>query len=89
MLNQQVQDKHLFQFSHNHRSFTFEELAQNLCALLPSNTLSESASLKIEEVLKDPELLLYRRIKHLFNCDCEDTWYKGTVLSYNQQTEEF
>ena len=45
--------------------------------------------LSYEAVLKNPELLLYRRVNHLFNCDGTDTWYQGTVLSYNEETGEF
>ena len=71
VLNQQVHDKILFQFSHDHKTFTVEELAQNLCTILSSTLLidaynSESSGLKFEDVLKGPELLLYSHVQIRF-----------------------
>ena len=37
----------------------------------------------------DPELLIYRKIKHLFDCDGEDVWYSGTVLAFEEGTGQF
>ena len=39
--------------------------------------------------MQDPELLLYRRINHRFNCDGVMARYKGTVLSYDESTREY
>lgn len=36
--------------------------------------------MSIEQLRTDPELLTYRRIEHLFDCDGDNVWYKGTVL---------
>ena len=41
------------------------------------------------DVQRDPDLLIYRRIEHQFNCDGELVWYKGTVLSFDKETKEF
>ena len=37
VLNQTHAEKQVFQFSHNRKALTVEELAQNLCKLLPSD----------------------------------------------------
>lgn len=80
-------DKRLFQFSHSHKQLSVQELVDNLCQLLlPTTPESETDSARIA---KDPELLLYRRINHRFNCDGTDTWYKGTVMSYDEVTKEY
>ena len=46
-------------------------------------------TLAITDVQRDPELLIYRRIEHQFNCDGQLVWYKGTVLSFDKETKEF
>ena len=88
VLNQSHAKKQVFQFSHNRKVLTVEELSQNLCKLLPSDPPCTGQPSTCE-VLRDPELLLYRRIEHVFNCDGVDVWYKGTVLSYNKDSGEF
>ena len=37
----------------------------------------------------NPDKLVCHRIKHLFDCDGEEVWFKGTVLAYNQNNHEF
>ena len=32
---------------------------------------------------------MYRRIEHLFESDGEKVWFKGTVLSFNAESQEF
>ncbi len=84
----QSNDKHLFQFSHNRRAYTVDQLVQNLCELLLPKEASNEAP-DYHEVVKDPELLLYRRVKHLFNVDDTSVWYQGTVISYDHGTKNF
>ncbi len=43
----------------------------------------------ITDVQRDPDLLIYHRIEHQFNCDGELVWYKATVLSFDKETKEF
>ena len=88
VLNQTHAEKQVFQFSHNRKALSVEELALNLCKLLPSDP-SSTCQPSTSKVLRDLELLLYRRIEHVFNCDGIDVWYKGTVLSYNKDSGEF
>ena len=86
VLNQSHADKVMFQFSHNRRAFSVEELTQNLLQLLPSDL---NCGLTVDKIRADPEVLIYRRIEHLFDCDGVNIWYKGTVLAYDKDTEEF
>ena len=60
---------------------------QNLFKLLSLNC--DNQALTITDVQRDPELLIYRRIEHQFNCDGELVWYRGTVLSFDKETQEF
>ena len=88
VLNQSHSDKLVFQFSSNRRPFTVEELTQNLMKLLPPAD-DPPCTLSVAEISVDPELLIYRRIKHLFDCDGDHVWYKGTVLSYDANCTMF
>ncbi len=63
VLNQSHTDKFVFQFSANRRVFTIEELSQNLFKLLPLEIDPHSPS--NDDIINDPELLIYRRIEHL------------------------
>ena len=38
-----------------------------------------------DDIINDPELLIYRRIEHLFTCEDDAIWYQGTVLSRIQE----
>ena len=86
VLGQTSDDQTLFQFSHNRQVFTDTRLLQNLCKLLLNY---DHQTLAITDVQRDPELLIYRRIDHQFNCDGQLVWYKGTVLSFDKETKEF
>ena len=77
----------LLQFSHNRQPFSLDELTQNLFKLLPND--HSHSEFSVDQISADPELLLYRRIEHLFDCDGDSVWYKGTVLAYDKDTEEF
>ena len=56
--------------------------------MLSSDEESES-ELTVEEITCDPEILIYRQIEHLFDCDGELVWFAGTVLSYDKESKEF
>ena len=87
VLCQTASDQTIFQFSHNHKVFSDSQLLQNLFTLLSLNY--ENQALTITDVQRDPDLLIYRRIEHQFNCDGELVWYKGTVLGFDKETKEF
>ena len=57
----------------------------NLLKLLPT----EQQSLSIDQYLLDPELLVNKRIDHLFESDQGLQWFKGTVLEYIQNSKEY
>ncbi len=86
VIGQTHSDKNVFQFSHNRKQFSCDELVQNLKKLLSSQN---SLVLSTEEIFSDPDLLIYRRIEHQFNCEGNLVWYKGTVLDYNKDSKEF
>ena len=83
VLGQVHADKSVFQFSSNLKPLSVDQLAQNLSLLFSAG--SSPHELCLDNLRKDPELLLYRRIEHLFECDGEDMWFKGTVLSYEKE----
>ena len=85
VLNQTHDDPTIFQFSKNRFTFSVEQLAQNLHKLL----LGDSSKVKSSLVISSPDTLVYRRIEHLFDCDGELVWFKGTVLSYNPNNNKF
>ena len=87
VLCQTSDDQTIFQFSHNRKVFSDSQLMQNLFKLLSLNC--DNQALTITDVQRDPELLIYRRIEHQFNCDGELVWYRGTVLSFDKATQEF
>lgn len=87
VLGQTSDDQTLFQFSHNRQVFTDTQLLQNLYKLLSLNY--DHQALTITDVQRDPDLLIYRRIEHQFNCDGQLVWYKGTILSFDKETKEF
>ena len=86
-------DKLVFQFSSNHRAFSIETITENLFKLLPNEesgaVAMTSTQLTAEQIRTDPELLIYRRIKHLFDCNGEDVWYSGTVLAFEEGTGQY
>ena len=85
VLSQTYHDKTVFQFSHNSRAFSVSELKQNLLKLLCTNDPHPCFS--AEEIAADPDILLYRRIEHQFNCNGDMVWFKGTVLGYDKGTD--
>jgi len=76
VLCQSADDQTIFHFSHNHKPFTNVELLHNLFKLL-SLDISQSV-LTSRDIKEDPELLIYRRVEHRFNCDGKLVWYKGS-----------
>ena len=60
-------------------------LFSNLLRLLPT----EQQSLTIDQSVCNPELLVNKRIDHLFESDEGLQWYKGTVLEYLQDSPEY
>ena len=88
VLGQNHSDKTVFQFSHNRQVLSCFELMQNLKKLLSLHSCHQSP-LTTDEILSDPDLLIYRRVHHQFNCDGQLVWYKGTVLGYDRDSREF
>ncbi len=82
VLCQSYPDKTIFYFTHLRKALTECQLKSNLFKLLPPTQELISAD-------ADPELLIYRRIRHKFECDGSFKWYDGTVLSYNADTKEY
>lgn len=83
-------DKSVFQFSHNRRAFSVEQLRHNLTQLLDSDCMlapvPESAqSFSTSQIIDEPELLVGKRIKHRFQEDENLVWYTGTVLSVDDE----
>ena len=90
VLGQSHEDKTVFYFSCNRKQLTELQLEQNLLKLLSqSDEIQQHQELTFDEITADPELLLYRRIKHRFECDGFLEWFDGIVLSYNQDTGEY
>lgn len=87
VLNQCHEDKLVFQFSHNRQALSVDQLTQNLIKLLPGG--DQPCEFSVDQICRDPELLLYQRIEHLFDCDGIETWCKGTVLSFDSEKKEF
>ena len=71
----------------NCKVFTDSQLLQNLCKLLSLNC--DHQTLTSVDIQRDPQLLIYHRIEHQFNCDGRLMWYKGTVLSFDKETKEY
>ena len=89
VLNQSHTEKSIFQFSHNRQALSVEQLTQNLLTLLSSGNYSELNLNTTDQFISNPDKLVCHRIKHLFDCDDEEVWFKGTVLAYNQNNHEF
>lgn len=100
VLGQSHSDNAVFKFSHGGKAHSVEMLKQNLYELLtvtesddkrctPSPDREQDSVLSPEDVIKQPELLVGRRIKHRFEVDGELVWYRGTVLQLNYVTSEF
>ena len=66
------------------------ELKLNLFKLLPQPShADEPREQSFEQVSADLDLLLYRRIRHRFECDGSLEWFEDTVLSYCTDSCEF
>ena len=87
VLNQVHADKSVFQFSHSRKPLPVDKLAQNLSLLFSSGATPPGLSL--DQIRKDPDRLLYRRIEHLFDCSGQERWFTGTVLSYEKESREY
>lgn len=87
VLGQTHADKAIFQFSHNRKPLSVDQLAQNLSVLFCGGSCPQELS--PDQLVKDPELLIYRRIEHLFDCEGQNVWFKGTVLAYNKGNKQF
>ena len=88
VLSQAYYDKTIFQFSHNRKPFSVAELKQNLLKLLSTHEIPHQ-SVSVDKVNADPEILLYRRVEHQFNCDGALVWFRGTILGYDKDTSLF
>jgi len=87
ILGQTHEDKCVFLFSKNRKPFGENELKSNLLKLLNiSQTTSQPTA---PEIANDPDLLLYRHIRHQFECDGSLQWFNGIILSYNKDTREY
>ncbi len=60
-------------------------MEKNLLTLLGGATCENV----VDHFFKNPDKLVYRRIEHLFECDGEKVWYKGPVLSFNSENQQF
>ena len=86
VLQQSHADKKLFFFSLNGKQHTCNVLAKNLIKLFPR--VQQAVPSEIFE--SNPELLVSKRIEHLFETDeGELKWFKGTVLAYIQDSQEY
>lgn len=88
VLNQSHADKSIFQFSHNRKALSIQQLTLNLLTLLSDGPSDTNLSV-IDQFLSSPEKLVYRRVEHLFECDGKEVWFRGTILAYNPNNHEF
>lgn len=89
VLGQSHEDKSVFYFSHNRKALTINELKLNLLKLIPESESIQVYQLSADKITAHPDLLLYRRIKHRFECDGTLQWFDGTVLKYSPDTKEY
>ena len=78
-------DKSVFLFSHQGKQHSYSQLSSNLLKLLPA----EQQSLSNDSFFRNPELLVNKRIDHLFESDQGLQWFRGTVLEYIQDSKEY
>ena len=81
VLEQFHDDKSVFLFSHQGKQHSYSQLSSNLLKLLPA----EQQSLSNDSFFHNPELLVNKRIDHLFESDQGLQWFRGTVLEYIQE----
>ena len=82
---QHYDDKSVFVFSHNKKPHSHSQLLSNLLKLLPT----ERQPLSTDQFVHNPELLVNKRIDHLFDSDEGLQWYKGTVLEYFKDSQNY
>ena len=85
VLEQHYDDKSVFVFSHNKKPHSHSQLLSNLLKLLPT----ERQPLSTDQFVHNPELLVNKRIDHLFDSDEGLQWYKGTVLEYFKDSQNY
>ena len=66
----------VFIFSHNKKPHSHSQLVINLLKLFST-----------EQFVTNPELLVNKRIDHLFESDKGLQWYRGTVLEYLKDSQ--
>ena len=88
MLGQIHIDKSVFFFSHKGKQYTPVQLTHNLTQLLPSEQEPQQP-LDIEIFSQNPEMLVNKRIEHLFETDDGPQWYRGSVLGYLKESQEY
>ena len=88
MLCQTYEDKMIFYFSENQKQFTEAQLKKNILKLLPPLEHVQEF-IQPDDIIAEPELLIYRRIEHQFECDRALKWFSGTVLSFNRESNLF
>jgi hypothetical protein len=96
VLCQSYHDSSVFKFSQNRKQHSVDRLKQNLFQLLSDqetssdkNDDSPAASQCHEDILSQPELLVGLRIRHRFEEDGKLSWFEGTVLEMNSESQEF
>ena len=84
VLQQSHTDKSLFVFSHRGKQHSCAQLVSNLTSLFQGATC-----LTKEAIIDNPEVLVQKRIEHLFEDEGELKWFKGTVMEYIKETQEY
>ncbi len=90
VLGQTHSDISVFRFSQSGRKFTNDELKDNLHQLLPTeNDDSSPTKASLDDIVKQPQLLVGLRIKHRFEEDGQMIWFLGTVKHFCAQSKMF
>jgi hypothetical protein len=84
VLQQSHANKSLFMFSHHGKQICYTQLVSNLTSLFQGVTC-----LTKEAVIDNPEILVQKRIEHLFEDEGELKWFGGTVIEYIKETQEY
>ncbi len=93
-------DTSVFKFSQNGKPHPITKLKENLCKLLepPPNPDTQQNTddvtlqcSSLEQVRANPMCLVGHKINHRFEDESggQQTWYEGTVLNYNSETQLF
>ena len=78
VLLSQNAEKSLFAFSANKKVLSLAQLKRNLIQLMQVGH-SDQDSDKLVEILKEPKLLEYKYMSHLWTEETGDVWYKGFI----------